>query len=337
MSSFQPKPLNEQVMVITGASSGIGLSTAREAARRGVRLVLVARSTEALQILVEEIRRGGGQAVAVVADVSQEVDVQRVAQQAIETYGGFDTWVNNAGVGMYGKLEDAQEDDMRRLFDVNLWGVVHGSRTALRQLKAHGGVLINMGSVVSEQAIPLQGWYAATKHAVKAFTDALRMELEHDGAPVMVTLIKPGPIDTPFPLNAQNDLPVKPKHVPPVYAPETVARAVLHAASTPTRELYVGGGGKGMAALGTLAPGLTERGMAATVIPGMQTDEPALPPSASILRHATENLRERGDYPGMVQKISLYTEAAAHSRVIGLGLLGLGLAAVAVRSIRHRA
>ena len=321
------KPLNEQVMVITGASSGIGLSTARAAARGGARLVLAARSEDALRELTHEIQNAGGQAVYVVADVSREADVEKIAARAAETFGGFDTWVNNAGVGMYGRLEELREEDMRRLFDVNLWGLVYGSRVAVRHLRDKGGALINMGSVTSEQAIPLQGWYSASKHAVKGFTDALRMELENEKAPVVVTLIKPGPIDTPFPLHAQNYLDAKPKHVPPVYAPETVARAVLQAAVTPTRELYVGGGGKGMVEMGTLAPGLTERGMARTVVPGSKTDEAPLPPEASILYGPSGELRERGEYPGLVQGVSLYTEAASRSRQIGLGLLGLGLVA----------
>ncbi|GAA5512789.1 3-phenylpropionate-dihydrodiol/cinnamic acid-dihydrodiol dehydrogenase [Deinococcus carri] len=321
------KPLNEQVMVLTGASSGIGLSTARMAARQGVRLVLAARSEQALRQLTQEIVDGGGQAVFAVADVSREEDVERIAELARATYGGFDTWVNNAGVGMYGELMDLSVEDMRRLFDINFWGVVYGSRAAVRGLRERGGALINMGSVTSEQTIPLQALYSASKHAVKGFTDGLRMELDHDGVPVAVTLIKPGPIDTPFPLNARNYLDAEPQHVPPVYAPETVARAVLHAATTPTRETYVGGGGKGIAASGEFAPHATEQALAAVAIPRTHSDKPPLPPGRSILYHASERLEERGDYPGMVQSVSLYTEAANHRKWLGAGLIGAGLAA----------
>jgi short-subunit dehydrogenase len=326
-NKVQLKPVGEQVMVITGASSGIGLSTARMAAKEGARLVLAARSEAALRQLVGEIVGAGGQAVFAVADVGREEDVERVARLALETYGGFDTWVNNAGVGMYGKLEQLRVEDMRRLFDVNFWGLVYGSRAALRHLKTSGGALINVGSVVSEQAIPLQGLYAASKHAVKGFTDALRMELDDEGAPVSVTLIKPGPIDTPFPLNAQNYLDAEPQHVPPVYAPDTVARAILQAAASPKRELFVGGGGKGIALSGLLAPGATEKALAATAIKGTHSDKPPLPRSESALYHASEHLAERGDYPGHVQETSAYTEAASRSKLIGVGLLGAGLAA----------
>lgn len=238
------KPLSEQVIVITGASSGIGLSTARMAAKQGARLVLAARSENALRQLTQEITDAGGHAVFAVADVSVGEDVRRVADIAQAAFGGFDTWVNNAGVGMYGKLLELEETDMRRLFDVNFWGLVSGSRVAVEHLREKGGALINVGSVASEQAIPLQALYSASKHAVKAFTDGLRMELEHDHAPVVVALIKPGPIDTPFPHNARSYLDTEPKHVPPVYAPEAVAEAILHAAAHPVREVFVGGGAR---------------------------------------------------------------------------------------------
>ncbi|MDQ3255217.1 MAG: SDR family oxidoreductase, partial [Acidobacteriota bacterium] len=232
------KKLNEQIIVITGASSGIGLSTARMAAKRGARLVLAARSGNALRQLTDELTRDGGKAVSVVADVSRQEDVAAIARKAQEAFGGFDTWVNNAGIGMYGKLEDVAIEDMRRLYETNVWGLIYGSLEAVKHLKRRGGALINVGSTVSERAIPLQGIYSSSKHAVKGFTDALRMELEHDGAPISVSLVKPGAIDTPFTTNAKNYLDREPHHVPPVYAPEVVAEAILHCAETPVRDVF---------------------------------------------------------------------------------------------------
>ncbi|MFC4426391.1 SDR family oxidoreductase [Deinococcus navajonensis] len=317
-------------MVITGASSGIGLSTARLAAAQGARLVLAARSAQALDHLVDELRAKGAQAVAVVTDVSRQTEVERLAQTALDTYGSFDTWVNNAGIGLYGPLEELKMEDMRRLFDVNFWGAVYGSRVAVHHLKQRGGALINIGSLASEQAIPLQGAYSASKHALKAYTDALRMELEHGHAPVSVTLIKPGPIDTPFPMNAHSELNREPQHVPPVYAPEVVARAILQAAGHPTRELFVGGGARGMAAFGQLAPGSTERAMAASVIPRTFSQKPPLRQDA--LYRASEALRERGDYPGHVQTFSPYTEVVSRPKGALLGILALGAAALVWRS-----
>jgi len=182
------KPLQDQVVVITGATSGIGLATARMAAERGARLVLAARSEGALGQLVQEIEASGGTAVSVVADVAQEADSASIAAKAQEAFGGFDTWINNAGTGLYGRVDSVSIEDMRKLFDVNFWGVVYGSREAARHLKqSGGGAIINLGSEVSERSVPLQGIYSASKHAIKGFTEALRMELEDAGAPISVT------------------------------------------------------------------------------------------------------------------------------------------------------
>ena len=194
----QRKRLNEQVVVITGASSGIGLATARMAAARGAKVVLAARDEAELQSIVAEITGRGGDAIAVGADVASAADVERIGERAMNSFGRVDTWFNNAGVSVYGKLMDVPLDDQRRVFDTNFWGLVHGCRTAVRFMRTSGGVLINMGSIVSDRAVPLQGIYAASKHAIKAYTDTLRMELEHDRVPIAVTLIKPGAIDTPY-------------------------------------------------------------------------------------------------------------------------------------------
>lgn len=324
------KKLSDQVIVLTGASSGIGLATARMAAKAGARLVLAARSENALRQLTEEITRDGGQAVYVVADVSKQEDVSKIARKAEEAFGGFDTWVNNAGIGMYGKIEDVNIEDMRHLFDTNVWGLVYGSREAVKHLKQRGGALINVGSTVSERAVPLQGIYSASKHAVKGFTDAFRMELEHEGAPVSVTLVKPGAIDTPFTTNAKNYLEAEPQHVPPVYAPETVARAILHCAETPVRDVFAGGGGKLLAALENHAPRLTDKYMQATSIEGMKSDRPPRPREENALDRPSENLAERGNYTGHVMETSLYTQASLHPVLAGAAIVGAGLAIAAL-------
>ncbi len=202
------KRLRDQVIVLTGASSGIGLATARKAARQGAQLVLAARSGDELQRLAAEIGARGGKAVPVVTDVGREEEVRDLANTALQRFGRFDTWINNAGISIFGRLEEVALEDQRRLFATNFWGVVYGSLTAVRHLKEHGGALINLGSVVSDRAFPLQGMYSASKHAVKGFTDALRVELEEEGAPVAVTLIKPTSIATPFARHAKNYLPV---------------------------------------------------------------------------------------------------------------------------------
>ncbi len=268
-------------MVITGASSGIGLVTARMAAKRGVRLVLAARSEDALRTLSEEINQAGGDSIAVTCDVANESDLERVRDMAVERFGGFDTWVNNAGSGMYGKILDVPTDDARTLFETNVFGVFHGSRIAGRYFRERGradgrfdGTIINLGSVLSYQAIPLQGVYVATKHAVKGLTDSLRQECMADGLPVSVTCIMPNAIDTPYADHAANYTGKEVTLPPPVFAPETVARAILHAAGTPTRDLTIGGAFKPVTALNKVLPGIVDWFMANLMVDAQTKDAP---------------------------------------------------------------
>jgi len=251
------KPIEEQVIVITGASSGIGLVTARLAARAGARVVLTARNETDLEQAVRSIRDAGGRAVYHAADVANADEVDAVAHTALREFGRIDTWVNNAGVAIYGRIMDVSLEDMRRQFDILYWGQVHGSRTAVPHLREEGGALINVASALADRAIPLQGNYCAAKHAIKAFTESLRMELEEEGAPISVTLVKPGSIDTPLFDKARTYLGVEPQPVPPVYAPENAARAILHCAQHATRDVLIGGVGK-MLSWSRSAPRLTD-------------------------------------------------------------------------------
>ncbi|HEU4880704.1 MAG TPA: SDR family oxidoreductase, partial [Longimicrobium sp.] len=305
------KPVREQVIVVTGASSGIGLATARAAARRGARVVLAARDEQALRRIVAEIRAEGGEAVCACADVANPEEVRGIVETALREFGGFDTWVNNAGVSIYGCMEDVPVEDARRLFDTNYWGTVNGSMAALPYLRQGGGALINIGSIVSDRAIPLQGHYSASKHAVKAFTDALRMELEHDEAPVAVTLVKPAAINTPYIRHARNLMEREPDFPPPVYRPETVARAILYCAEHPRRSVTVGGGGRLMAMMGILAPRMSDRSMERSMFDAQQKDEPARAGRRDTLyQPPLENGSLHGDYDGHVMRTSTYTRAA---------------------------
>jgi short-subunit dehydrogenase len=235
------KKLDEQVMVITGASSGIGLCTARMAAEAGARVVLVARSKDVLDQVAAEIQAKGGRAAVAAADVAERSQVEEAARIATEHFGRIDTWVNNAGVSIYGRLDEVSDDDSRRLFDINFWGVVHGSLVALPHLRKEGGSLINVGSEVSDAVIPLQGMYAASKHAVKGFTDALRVEVEDvDRAPVHIVLIQPTAVNTPYPEHARNYMDQEPKLPTPMIDPEDVAKAILKAATDGGRDVKVG-------------------------------------------------------------------------------------------------
>src|SRR4051812_26732596 len=326
------KPLREQVIVITGASSGIGLTTARMAASAGAKLVLAARNHEALQRLEREINASGGESCHVDADVGSEADVQRIVDAALDRFGGFDTWVNNAGVSVYGRLEEVTHDDHRRLFETNFWGVVHGSLAAVKQLKQRGGALINVGSTLSDRAIPLQGMYCASKHAVKGFTDALRMEVEEAGDPISGALIKAAAIDTPYKDHAKNYLPVEPKNPAPVYAPETVARAILYAATHYERDILVGAAGKLFSVMEYFAPRLTDKYMEKVLFKQQQTDRPVRHSNGSNdqgLHSAGPGLKERGGDEGHVAETSVYTQASLHPVLTAAAIVGAAGVAIA--------
>ncbi|MFD1468361.1 SDR family oxidoreductase [Hymenobacter caeli] len=324
----QPKPLDQQIIVITGATSGIGLATARAAAKAGARLVLAARSKKDLRTVAQQLEATRAHVATVAADVARPEDVARIAEAARSHFGGFDTWVNNAGVGIFGRIEDGNPDDHHRLFETNFWGVVNGSLEALKHLKAHGGALINVGSVVSDVAVPLQGMYSASKHAVKGFTDALRVELEHEKAPVTVTLIKPASINTPFNVNARNYTDHELQLPPPVYAPEEVALAILHAAVHPMRDIYVGGGGKVMSVANKYAPGVMDWISAKGIANQEESDKPAQHPEGGLQQPGLGG-HAHSDYPGHVVKTSLYTRATLHPVLAGT-LAAAGVAAAAL-------
>src|SRR4051812_31111875 len=268
------RQLKDQVIVITGASSGIGLTTAEIAAKRGAAVVLAARSDSELTDAVARIRNSGGRATAVAADVADEAQVAQIAMAAMREFGRIDAWVNNAGLGMYGRLMDQPIEEKRKLFEINFWGVVHGCKTAVEHMRTRGGTIVNIGSEVSDRAAPLLGIYSAAKHAVRGYTDALRMELEHDRIAIQVSLVKPGPIDTPFPQHAPNYMDKEPKHAPPVYPPEEVAYAILKCAQTPVREITVGGVPRLQMALGAIAPRLADVIMERQMWDQMKRPEP---------------------------------------------------------------
>jgi short-subunit dehydrogenase len=281
------KPLQEQVMVITGASSGIGLATAALAAERGASLVLVARSGEVLERVAQDIGSAGAQVMHVVADVADRAAVFAAAEAAVQRFGRIDTWLNDAAISMYGRLDEVDEVDSRRLFDIDFWGVVNGSLAALPHLRRQGGALINMGSEVSDAVVPPQGMYSAAKHAVKGWTDALRIEIEQlDGAPVSITLIQPTAVNTPFPHHARNYMAQEPKLPTPMIDPFHVAEAILKAATEGGRDVKVGALSHLNTAMAKLLPRIGDR-MAARQTHRQQEREPARHPQGAL--HAPSN------------------------------------------------
>lgn len=277
--------------------------------------MLTARNETALALLARELNSHESKGVAadfVAGDVADETVLRRVAERARDRFGRIDTWVNCAGVTIYGPLIDVSIDDQRRLFETNFWGVVVGSRIAVEYLRKEGGALINIGSTLSDRAVPLQGIYCASKHAVKGYTDSLRMELEHDGLPIAVTLIKPGAVDTPYSEHGKNYLPNESKNPPPAYAPEVVARAILYCAEHPVRDVFAGGGAKLISMLGHWAPRLTDKIMEKTLFRLQQSDRSDHDRHDNGLYGPGRGLQARGARAAYVAETSLYTEAALH-------------------------
>jgi short-subunit dehydrogenase len=268
------KPVNEQVIVITGASSGIGLATAEAAAKAGAKLVLAARSGDTLDEIAARLTREGAEVLTMDVDVADRLSMEALATAAIERFGRIDTWVNNAGVAIYGRLDQVTDEDSRRLFETNFWGVVNGSLVALRRLRSAGGAIINIGSEVSDAVVPLQGMYSASKHAVKGFTDALRIEVEElDKAPVAITLIQPTAVNTPYPEHAANYMDREPKLPSPQIEPSKVAEAILKAAANHSRDVTVGAMAKVNTTVAKIAPSLGDK-MGAKLASKQQRDEP---------------------------------------------------------------
>ena len=331
--AVRQKPVEEQVIVITGASSGIGLATAHAFRSRGVKgLVLVARNEEALRSIAEELSGGRTYAIAVTADVSRREDLERVARTAIDTFGGFDTWVNDAAVALYGNVAEIPIEDQRQLFEVNYWGVVNGSMIAADHLRHRGGTIVNVGSVLSERAMILQTQYSASKHAVKAFTDGLRMELESQEAPVAVTLVKPSSIDTPYVEHARNYLDRETAVPPPAYDPHLVAKAIVFAAEHRRREITIGLSGWVIGAMGKVAPRLVDKAMEWTGHGSQTTDHPERPGMRDNLYQAREDGDIYSSLPGEPRKTSLLLEAQLHPFVSAAILAGIaaGVAALFV-------
>ena len=306
------KPIKSQVIVITGASSGIGLATAKIAAKRGARVVLASRNTEDLEKIVKILKSHGGEAIAVTADVTKIQDLEKVGAVALEKYGRVDTWINNAGIAIYGKLMNVPVDEEKLVFETNFWGVRNGSRVAIPLLKESKGILINVGSNVSQRAIPLQGIYSASKHAVRAFTDALRMELERDRVPVQVSLIHPIGVDTPYTEHALNRLENGEPSLPgAVYHPNVVAQAILKCAEHPERDVYVGGPSKILQVLGVLMPKFMDLMMEKNLFEGQiqGSTTPHTWENEGVLHKPAREGKVTGGHKGRVLKTGIPTQS----------------------------
>ncbi|MBC8122185.1 MAG: SDR family oxidoreductase [Gemmatimonadaceae bacterium] len=272
---MQLKPIDQQVVVVFGASSGIGRETALRFAQRGAKVVVAARSAQGLDSLVHDIRRMDCEAIAVPADAADFEQVKAVADRAVAEYGRLDTWVHAAAVSLYAPFEQTKPEEFKRIVDINLIGQAYGAMAALPHLKREGrGALIHISSVEARRSLPYQSAYAASKHGIEGFLDALRLELKHQGSSISVTNVMPASINTPLFSKARTRLGVKPMGVPPIYEPGVVADLILHAAAHPTRELVAGGTGRALILAQKIAPQLVDAYLLRRGFESQRTTEP---------------------------------------------------------------
>lgn len=279
------RPIEEQVVVVMGASSGIGRETAIEFASRGARVVVAARGQEGLDSLAEAIR-GFGEVTVVPADVTDPQQMHEVATKAVEQYGRLDSWVHLAAVSLYARFEETDPTEFEQVVRTNLLGQVYGAMAALPHLRRNGrGAFISVSSIEAVRALPYQSAYASAKHGVNGMLEALRVELRHERSPIQITEILPSSIDTPLFEHARTRIGVRPKGMPPVYDARLVARAIVRAAKQPTRRLVVGGGGRALASVEGIIPGVVDRFLSLAGFRGQRT---RIPKSAG----AADNLRQ---------------------------------------------
>jgi NAD(P)-dependent dehydrogenase (short-subunit alcohol dehydrogenase family) len=236
-----PRVIRSQVVAVTGASSGVGRAIARAFGAAGARVGLIARGVDGLEAAAEEIRAAGGDALVLPADVSHAAEVQKAARALVDRWGRIDTWVNDAMVSVFSPVVEMTPEEYRRVTEVNYLGTVYGTLAALRyMIPADEGIVLQIGSALVYRSIPLQSAYCASKAAIRGFSDSLRCELIHDRSRVKVCMLQLPAVNTPQFDVVRTRLPRHPQPVPPIFQPEVVARAALHLAAHPRREMWVG-------------------------------------------------------------------------------------------------
>jgi len=299
---MQLKSINEQVVAVVGATSGIGRGTALQFAQQGAKLVVSGRSAAKLAALVDEIRSFGGEVTPITADVTEFEQVKAIADQAVATYGRLDTWVHVPGIAVFALFENTTPEEFKRVIDVNLMGQVYGAMAALPHLKREGrGALIHISSIEGVRSLPYQSAYSAAKHGIEGFVEALRVELQHEGIPISVTSVKPAVINTPLWNNALTKLGVKPMGIPPYYDPQLVVDAILYVATHPTRDYYVGDAARVLNTLQRLSPALLDAVFLRIGFQLQRTDEPkAAEDRTNVYEPVLTDERVKGDFDNLV-------------------------------------
>ncbi len=323
-----------RVVVVTGASGGIGRASALAFAQRGDRVALLARGQEGLEGAARDIRLAGGEAIIIPTDVSDHNQVEQAADTVESALGPIDVWVNDAFTSVFAPLSEIEPDEFKRVTEVTYLGFVYGTMTALKRMRERdAGTIVQVGSALAYRGIPLQSAYCGAKHATQGFHEALRCELLHDGSNVHVTMVQMPAVNTPQFSWVLSRLPKHPQPVPPIYQPEVAAKAVLFAADHPKRrEYWVGGSTMGTLVANAVAPGLLDRYLARTGFSSQQTDEPRDPEQPTNLWQPADGAGKRdygahGVFDDQAKPGSRQVWASQHHGT--LALAGAGLAAVA--------
>ncbi len=326
-------PSKPEVVVITGASAGVGRATVREFAKRGAHIGLLARGRDGLEAARLEVEEAGGRALVLPVDVSDAGAVEAAAETVEREFGAIDIWVNDATVSVFSPIKEMTAEEFRRVTEVTYLGVVHGTLSALkRMLPRDRGCIVQVGSALSYRSIPLQSAYCAAKHAERGFTDSLRSELIHDGSKVHVTMVQLPALNTPQFGWVKSRLPRKAQPVPPIFQPEVAAEAIYWAAHQKRREVFVGLP-TAQAIIGNkIAPGFLDHYLARAAYDGQQTNEPEDPNRPNNLMEPLPGDRgAHGTFGSQASDTSPAFWAVKHRAVIGAvagGFLAVGIAAL---------
>jgi NAD(P)-dependent dehydrogenase (short-subunit alcohol dehydrogenase family) len=326
-------PLSEQVVVIAGGSYGLGRAIAREAARRGARLAVGARTREALDGALADIEAAGAEGLAVEVDVAEHGQVEELVRRTVERFSRIDSYIANAMVTVYAEAHRLEEDELRRVFDVNFFGGVYGYWAALPHLRSSRGTFVQIASALSYRGIPLQAAYCATKAAQRTFLESARVELKKENAGVDVCVILPGAINTPQFERARQKIGLHPQPIPPIYQPEPFAEAVVRCCERPVRELPLGWGAQKLLWGQKLSPRAGDRVLLRNGWKGQHTDE--LKPTDSpdnLFSTMPGDPGPHGRFDEQARDSTAWTWLRLHRGVIGTLVLAIGLAGARIRS-----
>lgn len=324
-----------EVVVVTGASAGVGRATARRFAERGARVALLARGRDRLGAAAREIESAGGTSMAVPVDVADADAVAVAARQVEARLGPIDVWVNNAMTSVFAPFVEVSPAEFRRVTEVNYLGYVHGTRAALDlMLPRDRGVIVQVGSALAYRGIPLQSAYCGAKHAVQGFTESVRCELLNRRSHVQLAMVQLPALNTPQFGWVLSRMPKFPQPVPPIYQPEVAARAIVHMAEHPRRELWVGGSTVATLLANAVVPGLLDRYLGRTAVKGQQTDDPApCVRPANLWEPVGGDPGAHGVFDDRAHAHSLALAVSRRRRPLAAGVAGVLAAAAVARGL----